>query len=109
MNEIGRREVQAIALDFIRSQNGPERLSSQIKSQVNQLGAARCIVDGIRHLATYESLTVDFDGRTHGSLEVPMTARAVARVVSGAQLATKSSAFKASHIGWVNPPGKDRA
>jgi hypothetical protein len=62
MGEIGRQEFQARALDFIRSDGGPERLSARIQSRVDELGAQRCIIDGIRHLATYENLVSRFDG-----------------------------------------------
>jgi predicted NUDIX family phosphoesterase len=62
MGEIGRREFQARAFDFIRSEGGPERLSASIESRVNGLGATRCIIDGIRHLATLENLTLRFGG-----------------------------------------------
>jgi hypothetical protein len=57
IGEIGRREFQSRAFDFIRSDGGPERLSALIKSRVSELDSTRCIIDGIRHLATYESLT----------------------------------------------------
>lgn len=62
MIEIGRREFQARAFEFIRREGGPERLSASIEARVNKIGAERCIVDGIRHLSTYENLTLRFGG-----------------------------------------------
>jgi predicted NUDIX family phosphoesterase len=58
ITEIGRREFQARAFDFIRSEGGPERLAALIVSRVNELRVGRCIIDGIRHLATYEHLAL---------------------------------------------------
>src|SRR5262249_920632 len=66
MNEIGRREFQARALNFIQGEGGPERLAAAIEAQVTEIGAERCIIDGLRHLSTYESLSTRFGGR--GSL-----------------------------------------
>ena len=62
MSEIGRREFQERALDFIRRDGGPDRLSASIEEHVNKIGATRCIIDGLRHLSTYESLSVRFAG-----------------------------------------------
>jgi predicted NUDIX family phosphoesterase len=62
MIEIGRREFQARAFEFIRRDGGPERLSASIEARVNKIGAERCIIDGIRHLSTYENLTLRFGG-----------------------------------------------
>jgi predicted NUDIX family phosphoesterase len=64
MNEIGRREFQTRALDFIRADGGPERLAVAIEARVTKIGAERCIVDGLRHLSTYENLSARFGGRT---------------------------------------------
>ena len=64
--EIGRREFQARAFDFIRSEGGPERLAALIDSRVSELSTTRCIVDGIRHLATFENLA----GRLSGSVRL---------------------------------------
>jgi hypothetical protein len=47
---------------FIRRGGGPERLSASIEARVNEVGAERCIIDGIRHLSTYENLTLRFGG-----------------------------------------------
>jgi hypothetical protein len=66
MNEIGRREFQARALDFIQKEGGPERLAAAIETRVTEIGAERCVIDGIRHLSTYENLLTRFGGR--GSL-----------------------------------------
>jgi predicted NUDIX family phosphoesterase len=63
MNEIGRRDFQARALDFIRADGGPERLAAAIEARVTKIGAERCIVDGLRHLSTYEDLSTRFGGR----------------------------------------------
>jgi predicted NUDIX family phosphoesterase len=60
--EIGRREFQTRAFDFIRREGGPERLAAFIAQRARELGAARCIIDGIRHLATYEHLAADLGG-----------------------------------------------
>jgi predicted NUDIX family phosphoesterase len=65
MREIGRREFQAIALDFIRAEGGPERLAAAIEARVTKIGAQRCIIDGLRHLPTYENLSTRFGGRTN--------------------------------------------
>jgi hypothetical protein len=62
MIEIGRREFQARAFEFIRREGGPERLSASIEARLKKIGAERCIVDGIRHLSTYENLTLRFGG-----------------------------------------------
>jgi len=62
IGEIGRREFQSRSFDFIRSDGGPERLSALIESRVSELDATRCVIDGIRHLATYENLTYRFGG-----------------------------------------------
>jgi predicted NUDIX family phosphoesterase len=62
MREIGRREFQARAFDFIRSEGAPEKLAATIESRVNGTGTARCIVDGIRHLATYEHFSIRLGG-----------------------------------------------
>jgi predicted NUDIX family phosphoesterase len=63
MGEIGRREFQARALDFIRADGGPERLAAAIEARVTNVGAERCIIDGLRHLSTYEDLSTRFGGR----------------------------------------------
>jgi predicted NUDIX family phosphoesterase len=60
MSEIGRQEFQTKAFDFIRSAGGPERLAASIYASVNEMGAARCVVDGIRNLSTYENLLTRF-------------------------------------------------
>jgi predicted NUDIX family phosphoesterase len=62
MNEIGRREFQARALEFIRADGGPERLAAAIEARVAQARAGRCIIDGLRHLSTYENLSTRFGG-----------------------------------------------
>jgi hypothetical protein len=62
MSEIGRREFQDRAFAFIRRNGGPERLSAAIETQVNELGGTRCIIDGLRHLSTYEGLSGRFGG-----------------------------------------------
>jgi hypothetical protein len=64
MNEIGRREFQTRALDFIRADGGPERLAVAIEARVTKIGAERCIIDGLRHLSTYENLSARFGGST---------------------------------------------
>jgi predicted NUDIX family phosphoesterase len=63
MNEIDRREFQARALAFIQAEGGPERLAAAIEARVTKIGAERCIVDGLRHLSTYENLSTRFNGR----------------------------------------------
>jgi predicted NUDIX family phosphoesterase len=60
MTEIGRRDFQTKAFSFIRSEGGPERLAASIYARVNETGAERCIVDGIRNLSTYEHLSGHF-------------------------------------------------
>jgi len=62
MNEIGRREFQARALEFIRADGGPERLAAAIEARVAQVEAGRCVIDGLRHLSTYENLSARFGG-----------------------------------------------
>ena len=62
ISEIGRLEFQARALDFIRVDGGPGRLASRIAERVNDLGGAKCVVDGIRHLTTFEELSTKFGG-----------------------------------------------
>jgi predicted NUDIX family phosphoesterase/adenylate kinase family enzyme len=54
--EIGREEFQARSLSFIRQDGGPMKLASAILDRINSISNGRCIVDGIRNLATYESL-----------------------------------------------------
>jgi predicted NUDIX family phosphoesterase len=61
---IGRSAFQARALSFIQSADGPERLAAAILEQANKLGGSRCVVDGIRNLATYERLK----GKAQGSV-----------------------------------------
>jgi hypothetical protein len=63
MTEIGRREFQTRALDFIRADGGPERLAAAIEARVIEIGAERYIIDGLRHLSTYENLSTRFGGR----------------------------------------------
>lgn len=62
MSEIGRREFQRRALEFIRSDSGPARLTACIARCVNEIGTDRCIIDGLRHLSTYERLSTHFGG-----------------------------------------------
>jgi hypothetical protein len=62
MSEIGRKEFQARAFNFIQSDRGPEQLAALITARIDDLGGSRCIVDGIRHLATYEQVTKRFAG-----------------------------------------------
>lgn len=54
--EIDRRDFQARAYAYICAEGGPQRLAALISARVKALGAERCVVDGVRHLATYESL-----------------------------------------------------
>jgi hypothetical protein len=56
IREIGRREFQARALDYISKSDGPEKLAAIIERRINLAGGEHCIVDGIRHLATFERL-----------------------------------------------------
>jgi predicted NUDIX family phosphoesterase len=56
ITEIGRKEFQARAFDFIRADCGPQRLAERLATQIAALNGARCIIDGIRHLATYEGV-----------------------------------------------------
>jgi predicted NUDIX family phosphoesterase len=64
ISEIGRREFQTRALEFIRRDGGPERLADKIAMRVSESSTQHCIVDGIRHLTTYESLESHFNGKT---------------------------------------------
>lgn len=57
ISEIGREEFQARSLKFIRADDGPKKLASNIFDQVNSLDARKCIVDGIRNLETFEHLS----------------------------------------------------
>jgi hypothetical protein len=63
MNEIGRRQFQTRALEFIRADGGPERLAAAIEARATEIGADRCIIDGLRHLPSYESLSTRFAGK----------------------------------------------
>ena len=56
LSEIGRAKFQQLAFSFIHSPSGPERLATHIANAVKTSAAPRCIVDGIRHLPTYEHL-----------------------------------------------------
>ena len=56
LSEIGRQRFQELAHQFISAANGPVRLASAIAERVQAIRPDRCIVDGIRHLATYEQL-----------------------------------------------------
>lgn len=56
IEEIGRREFQMRAQKYISATDGPDRLAAAIEARVNQAAAQRCVVDGIRHLATFERL-----------------------------------------------------
>ena len=59
ISEIGRREFQARALRFISVPNGPNKLADAITNEIGRRGT-NCLVDGIRHLATYEALQGQF-------------------------------------------------
>jgi predicted NUDIX family phosphoesterase len=56
MSEIGRREFQKMAFDFIRTKNGPLRLAEVVATKVRETAAPRCVIDGVCHLATFEPL-----------------------------------------------------
>jgi predicted NUDIX family phosphoesterase len=56
ISEIGRREFQARALNFITDQGGPSRLADAIARAIEVHCRSSCFVDGLRHLATYEAL-----------------------------------------------------
>lgn len=60
ITEIGREEFQYRALEFIQRDGGPQRLAAYIGAHAAELGASRCIIDGIRHLSTYENLFQHF-------------------------------------------------
>jgi predicted NUDIX family phosphoesterase/adenylate kinase family enzyme len=62
IEEIGRREFQIRAQDYISTSDGPDRLAAAIETRVDQTSAQRCIVDGVRHLATFERLESLFNG-----------------------------------------------
>jgi dephospho-CoA kinase len=62
IEQIGRREFQVRAQNYISNSDGPDRLAAAIETCVNQTGAQRCIVDGVRHLATFERLERLFEG-----------------------------------------------
>ncbi len=53
--EIGRKEFQARALEYIQSDGKPAQLANAIAAQISE-SASRCVVDGIRHLSVYENL-----------------------------------------------------
>ena len=56
ISEVGREKFQAMAQKFISDPEGPLRLASAIKDAVLSSGSPRCIIDGIRHLSTFEML-----------------------------------------------------
>lgn len=56
ISEIGRREFQARAFNFITDQAGPSRLAEAIARAISMHSRSGCFVDGLRHLATYEAL-----------------------------------------------------
>jgi dephospho-CoA kinase len=60
ITEIGREQFQARAFEYIRKNGGPQRLAAHIGARAAELGAPRCIIDGIRHLSTFESLFQHF-------------------------------------------------
>jgi predicted NUDIX family phosphoesterase len=62
ISEIGRSAFQARALSFIHKTDGPEKLAAAIQERANEFGGSRCIVDGIRNLATYERLKSNTQG-----------------------------------------------
>lgn len=62
IEEIGRREFQVRAQEYISTNDGPDRLATAIEDRANQSGAQRSIVDGVRHLATFEKLERLFSG-----------------------------------------------
>jgi predicted NUDIX family phosphoesterase/adenylate kinase family enzyme len=62
IEQIGRREFQARAHQYINTTDGPDRLAAAIETCVSETGAQRCIIDGIRHLVTFERLERLFDG-----------------------------------------------
>lgn len=57
ITEIGREEFQRRAQEFIRQGNGPDALAACIVEKASRAGSSRYIVDGIRHLATFERLS----------------------------------------------------
>jgi predicted NUDIX family phosphoesterase len=63
IQEIGRREFQTRALDYISRADGPEKLAATVERHVNSVGGEHCIVDGIRHPATFERLESLFGGK----------------------------------------------
>ena len=77
MDEIGRREFQARALEFIRADGGPERLAAAIEARVADTGAERCIIDGLRHLSTYENLSMRFGARASSNIRTDAAGRSV--------------------------------
>jgi len=56
LHEIGRRRFQEMSHQFISAADGPARLATAIARKVEAIRPDRCIVDGIRHPATYEQL-----------------------------------------------------
>lgn len=56
MPEEGRLKFQTIALRFIKSESGPDKLAEGIVSEINQLSGDVVIIDGIRQLTTLAAL-----------------------------------------------------
>jgi cytidylate kinase len=64
LQEIGRKEFQDRAHQFISQVDGPAKLAACIAEAVARAEHDRCIVDGIRHLATYEHLRMALSDTT---------------------------------------------
>ncbi len=65
MPETDRVTFQALAVDFIVSADGPARLAQALAKEAHDTDAGRVIVDGIRHVSTYQRLKALSDLRTN--------------------------------------------
>ncbi|WP_235632242.1 hypothetical protein [Mycolicibacterium rutilum] len=63
--ETDRVTFQALAVDFIVSADGPARLAQALAKEAHDTDAGRVIVDGIRHVSTYQRLKALSDLRTN--------------------------------------------
>lgn len=63
--ETDRVTFQSLAVAFILSADGPLRLAQALADEIRVVAARRVIVDGIRHVATYQHLNKLSDTRTN--------------------------------------------
>lgn len=56
---------QRMAVDFILSEEGPMRLAKALAGEIDKVQSPRVIIDGIRHVSTYNALQSSCRGNTN--------------------------------------------